>query len=120
MDGILQSTRFVFGSKQRGRGAIFMKKFRFVLLHLIDVLLIPFIYSIALLPKKIRHTGVHKCKYALLRIGVFPIRNHYYEPQFDYRELAQPLSQDRNLPGIDWNIREQIKLLESFSFALCT
>ena len=50
-----------------------------------------------------------------MKIGVFPIVDHYYEPQFDFRKLKQPLSQDRNLPGIDWNISGQLKILASFS-----
>lgn len=52
-----------------------------------------------------------------MRIGVFPIRDHYYEPQFDNRTTQQPFSQDRNLPGIDWNITEQLKLLDTLSFS---
>jgi hypothetical protein len=53
---------------------------------------------------------------ALLKLGVFPIRDHYYEPQFDYWQIKQPFSQDRNLPGIDWNIQEQLALLCAFSY----
>ena len=56
------------------------------------------------------------CKKAFMHIGVFPIRNHYYEPQFDYSETRQPFSQDRNLPGIAWNRDEQLGLLATFSF----
>ena len=52
-----------------------------------------------------------------MAVGVFPIRNHYYEPQFDSRQNTKPLSQDRILPGIDWNTAGQLRLLDSFSFA---
>ena len=52
-----------------------------------------------------------------MRIGVFPIRNHYYEPQFDNRKTKQPFSQDRSLPGIDWNIDEQLELLNKFTLS---
>ena len=31
--------------------------------------------------------------------------------------LKQPLLRDRNLPGIDWNIPEQLDLLSTFSYA---
>lgn len=51
-----------------------------------------------------------------MRIGVFPIRNHYYEPQFDHRQRKQPFSRERNLPGIDWNIEFQLKMLTELSF----
>ncbi|MGC2164980.1 MAG: class I SAM-dependent methyltransferase [Gallionella sp.] len=57
-----------------------------------------------------------RCKHALLAVGVFPIQNHYYEPLFDTGNLRRPLSENRNLPGIDWNIPDQLELLESFSF----
>jgi len=39
-----------------------------------------------------------RCKQTLVRTGVFPIRNHYYEPQFDFRAKNRPFSQDRVLP----------------------
>jgi len=53
----------------------------------------------------------------LLQIGVFPIRNHYYEPQFDYRNLNLDSNNNRNLSGINWNIEEQLRLLEMFTFS---
>jgi hypothetical protein len=52
-----------------------------------------------------------------MRIGVFPVRDHYYEPLFDAAKLRRPLSEERALPGIDWNEAEQLALLESFSHA---
>jgi hypothetical protein len=42
--------------------------------------------------------------------------NHYYEPLFDERQIKQPLSDDRGLPGIDWNVDEQLEILDSFDF----
>ncbi|MHB8108795.1 MAG: class I SAM-dependent methyltransferase [Syntrophorhabdaceae bacterium] len=69
--------------------------------------------------KIIRKAGVWRmplCKRALMRVGVFPIREHYHEPLFDGRMLRHPLDQNRNLPGIDWNIAEQLDLLKSFCF----
>lgn len=90
------------------------------ILPVIDILLIPFIYPAAWLMKMVRRAGVHRlpfCKSAFLKIGVFPIRDHYYEPQFDFRTKKQYLSQDRDLPGINWNIEEQIKFLDNFSYA---
>jgi predicted O-methyltransferase YrrM len=96
-----------------------MKKLRARLLPFIDVLILPFLYPIAWALKNIRRVGVHKlpyCRNALKRIGVFPIRDHYYEPQFDYQNKKQPFSRDRNLPGIDWNVAGQLEMLASFSF----
>ena len=84
------------------------------------MLLTPFVFTSAWLLKKIRRIGISKlpcCKKTLLKIGIFPIRNHYYEPQFDYRKTKQSFSQDRFLPGIEWNSSEQLKILDSFTFS---
>jgi len=97
-----------------------MKKWILRFLPVADFLLLPFVYPSAWLLKKLRGVGVYRlpnCKNALLKIGVFPIRNHYYEPQFDYRKTIRPFSQDRTLPGIDWNTSEQLKMLATFSFS---
>lgn len=80
----------------------------------------PFVYIAAWLLKSIRRTGVHRlphCKNALMNVGVFPIRNHYYEPQFDYRSPSPYLFQDRNLPAINWNVSGQLEMLSRFIFS---
>jgi hypothetical protein len=89
-------------------------------LPIADVILMPLVYPAAWLLKNIRKVGVHRlplCKSALMKVGVFPIRNHYYEPQFDNRYPKTDFSQDRNLQGIDWNIPVQLKTLRSFTFS---
>lgn len=53
----------------------------------------------------------------LKKIGLFPIRNHYYEPLFDSTNLKEPLSSDRNLPGINLNSMGQLKFLESLKYS---
>lgn len=95
-----------------------MKKLILRFLPVAEFLLVPFVYLSAWLLKIVRCAGVNRlphCKNALMKIGVFPIRDHYYEPQFDYRSLKKPLSQDRILPGIDWNTTEQLRILATFS-----
>lgn len=90
------------------------------LLPIIDVLVIPLVYPAGRLLKWIRRAGVHRlprCRDALLNIGVFPIRAHYYEPQFDYRNPSVGFFKDRNLHGIDLNVTEQLDLLKGFTFA---
>ncbi len=96
-----------------------MKNLITTLLPLADIILAPFVYPAGYLLKIIRKVGVWRmpfCKRVLMQVGVFPIRNHYYEPLFDGRMLCRPLDQNRNLPGIDWNIDEQLNLLKSFGF----
>lgn len=97
-----------------------MKKTTAVVLAVADVLLIPFVYAAAWLMKTVRTIGVHRLrrsKSVLLKVGVFPIRNHYYEPQFDNCHPLKPFSQDRALSGIDWNTDEQLAVLAECSFA---
>lgn len=97
----------------------FMKRMFHAILPVIDIILLPVLVPAALMMKMIRGIGVEKmrrCKHVLMQVGVFPIRNHYYEPLFDSSVLRRPLSQDRSLPGIDWNIDEQLTLLKSFKF----
>ncbi len=91
---------------------------------IVDSLAVPFVYPSAWFMKNIRRVGVQKlplCKKALLNIGVFPIRNHYYEPQFVYpsilRKKTRSLSKERGLPGISWNIQEQLETLEKLEFS---
>ena len=52
-----------------------------------------------------------------MNVGVFPVRNHYYEPQFDNRNPKIDFSQDRHLPGIDWNGAGQLEMLERFRYS---
>jgi predicted O-methyltransferase YrrM len=89
------------------------------LLPIADIFLLPLVYLATFLLKLVRKAGVTNmpfCKTAFMNVGVFPILNHYYEPLFDSRNLSHPLSQSRNLPGIDWNDDEQLKILDAFKF----
>jgi Methyltransferase domain len=97
-----------------------MKRLILRFFPVVDFLLVPFVYPSAWLLKNLRRAGIQNfpnCKNALMKIGVFPIRNHYYEPQFDNRKTKQPFSQDRILPGIDWNITEQLRILDTYIFS---
>lgn len=85
-----------------------------------DILLALLTYPAAWLLKTIRRTGVQRlphCRRALMRVGVFPLLDHYYEPQFVTGELRIPLSEERSLPGIRWNIEGQLDLLDQLRFA---
>ena len=96
-----------------------MKYFVKFVLPLADIALMPAVYLAAHLLKAVRKVGIWNmpsCKRTLMRVGVYPIRNHYYEPLFDSRLLRHPLDQERDLPGLDWNINGQLNLLKSFRF----
>ncbi|HEY0372565.1 MAG TPA: class I SAM-dependent methyltransferase [Thermoanaerobaculia bacterium] len=89
------------------------------LIPVLDVFIFLLVYPAAFLLKIVRKGGVHRMplsKRALLSVGVFPIRNQYYEPQFDTADL-RPGSVVRPLPGIDWNIDGQLALLEELHYA---
>jgi predicted O-methyltransferase YrrM len=52
-----------------------------------------------------------------MKTGILPVRDHYYQPLINPKKhLTKSLREDRNLPGIDWNIEEQLNLLEQFHF----
>jgi Methyltransferase domain len=97
-----------------------MKKWMMSVIPLADALIACCVYPAAWLLKMVRKAGIYRlphCKKALLQIGIFPIRNHYYEPQFDYRVSRGSAPQPRRLPGIDWNVAGQLSLLARFTFA---
>jgi predicted O-methyltransferase YrrM len=50
------------------------------------------------------------------KVGVFPIRDHYYEPLFNPAKLRKSVYQDRELVGLDLNVEEQLELLRRFRF----
>jgi Methyltransferase domain len=90
------------------------------LASLVDFLLIPFVIPAALCLKAARRTGLQRlpiCRWIMMRIGVLPIRNHYYEPFPVAANFRQPLGQDRYLPGIDWNLPGQLEFLASLEHA---
>ncbi|MDH5542737.1 MAG: class I SAM-dependent methyltransferase [Nitrospinota bacterium] len=97
-----------------------MKQMMMAMIPIFDVALYLLIYPAAILLKIVRRIGVQRlpfCKKALLHVGVFPIRNHFYEPLFDHRQLKNSLFQDRELPGIDFNVGAQLDLLNSFNYS---
>jgi hypothetical protein len=55
-------------------------------------------------------------KAILLKIGVYPLLDHYYEPLFNAKHLRHPLSEDRKLRGIDFNDEEQLLILGRFDY----
>jgi len=92
---------------------------RIVRIPIIDILLIPFVFISAVILLIVRLIGFNilkRCKQVLLMVGVMPIRNNYYEPLFDKKHLKKPLSDDRDLPGIDWNVKNQLSILSKFKY----
>lgn len=87
---------------------------------LIDVAMLPFVVLGALLLWTVRRLGLQRaplCRGALQHVGLLPIRRHYYEPFVRPSDLRRPLSEERTLPGINWNITGQLDLLAQMRYA---
>ncbi len=88
----------------------------------IDPLLAPLTYLAARWLKLMRHIGgdgfrrLPRGRRILRRIGLYPIRDHYYEPFYAPDQLHKPLQTDRDLAGIDLNIDGQLQMLHAFDF----
>lgn len=96
-----------------------MKKLIIKLIPIIDITLSPFVLVSAIVLKLVRRLGLSKVRLSrsiLLRVGVLPINDHYYEPLFHPKHLFKPLSDDRHLPGINLNTNEQLSILDTFDF----
>ena len=66
-----------------------------------------------------RKIGSHKLKInrnLLKKIGIFPLREHYYEPQFNFDNLKLDLNKKRALPGINLEINKQLKFLKKLNY----
>lgn len=89
------------------------------ILFIIDIVFSPFTYICSVWLRAIRIMNTKRMKLSkkiFRQVGVFPIRNHYYEPLFNPKHLRYSLRNDRVLPGIDFNIKEQLEILHRFKF----
>ena len=87
---------------------------------IVDVFLLPVVTLAGVVAWCARRIGLHRiplCRAILVRIGVLPVRRHYYEPFVDPAALRRPLNEERTLPGIDWNIPGQLELLAELRYA---
>lgn len=97
-----------------------MKQLSSLLLRLVDLTLAPVAVVAAVSLKGIRRLGLHRlavCRRALLEVGLLPIRKHYYEPFPYVEDLSRPLDEERNLPGINWNVAGQLEFLQELRYA---
>src|SRR5688572_11249940 len=54
----------------------------------------------------------------VLRIaGVFPMRQHFYEPVVFAEDLHRPLTEERTIAGLDLNVAGQVELLDELRYA---
>jgi len=57
-----------------------------------------------------------KSRELLKSVGIFPIRDHYYQPLFQYAKLRHSPEDVRRLPGINMNIEGQLRFLSSLDY----
>lgn len=97
-----------------------MKKLLIALRLPVDVLLAVVMFPSAIIMIAYRRFGSVRLPLStrLLRaIGVFPIRNHYYEPLFDQGKLRHPMNEVRSLPGLELNKSGQLAFLKKLIYA---
>ena len=79
------------------------------------------IFIAAVLMKIVRRLGIWRmpvCKEIFDYVGIYPIRDHYYEPMFNYKKyLRRSLRDERSLPGIMMNEVGQLAWLVQFEYA---
>ena len=96
-----------------------MKFIKDKIIPIIDVLLSPFTYVSAIWFGAIRKIGIKRMRLSkkiFRTVGVLPIRDHYYEPLFNPKHLRYSLRKDRILNGINFNIKEQLEILNQFNY----
>jgi hypothetical protein len=69
-----------------------------------------------LLFRQIGPSRLPKTSLRLKKTGIFPIRDHYYEPMFNDKHLLYPLCKDRELPGLELNPKLQLYFLKELIY----
>jgi len=111
----------------RKRVIIFMKYLvKKYVFPLMDILLSPAVLLAAILLKFTRSLILNHnemafghakaTKFIFDKVGVFPIIDHYIDPLFQKKNLKRPLSTERQLAAIDWNVDGQVELISSFHY----
>lgn len=98
-----------------------MKSFfkRKVIASIIDIVSVPFSLLAVLWLKPISKmiSLLPLNNELFMKLGLFPVRDHYYFPLINPgKHLKNSLMDDRNLPGIDLNVNEQLATLQAFNY----
>ncbi len=84
-----------------------------------DLLLAVVIVPAALLMKLARRLGLARMRFTrtmLIRIGVLPLRHHYYEPFTTPSDLRRSLDEERDLPGLEFDLPGQLQFLSKLTY----
>jgi len=91
---------------------------RSFLISLLDFTLIGFVAFASipmLLYRRIGSKRLKYCSFILKKIGVFPIRNHYYEPKFVYNN-DDKVFLPRKINTFDFDLKKQLKFLDTLLY----
>ncbi len=83
---------------------------------LVDSVLAVAAVPVAVVSSVFRRIGAHRLRITarvFRKFGVFPVRDHYYEPLVNPDHLRHGLGRDRDLPGIQMNEQGQLDLLDT-------
>jgi hypothetical protein len=97
-----------------------MKKLQILALKAVDILGAPITILSTLWLRNVKR-ALHflpVSKKIFSSLGLLPIRHHYYEPVVFEGDLRKPLSDERNLPGVDLNIPAQLEFLKTIPVGL--
>ena len=89
------------------------------LLPVLDFIMTPFTFLASTWLCAVRMAGVKHFPFAkriFRSVGVFPIRDHFFEPMVNPTHLWKPLDENRELPGIELNIQAQLERLAGFDY----
>jgi predicted O-methyltransferase YrrM len=84
----------------------------------IDIIFQPITYLSAKHLKFIRNKGLNRMQQSrsvLLKVGMIPIVDHYYEPDIRLDNPKKPFEEDRYLPGFDFNDETQLQIVDKLS-----
>lgn len=91
-----------------------------IIFRILDIILIPLTFLASVWFKYIRKVNVNRMYFSKMifnKIGILPIHDHYYEPLVNPdKHLNKNFSSKRKLPGIFFNDKIQLSLLNQFHF----
>lgn len=95
-----------------------MKKFIKKLILIIAELGVPFTFLSTVWLKFVKKAGFGKISDTVfMTVGILPVLNQYYQPLINPKKyLLKSLRDDRELPGININVKEQLDLLSKFNY----
>ncbi|MBT8253338.1 MAG: class I SAM-dependent methyltransferase [Flavobacteriaceae bacterium] len=95
-----------------------MKQFIKKVARVIIEIAFPITFLSSLWLKLVRIIGVGPINNLVFRqLGILPLLDHYYEPLINpQKHLRKSLDSNRNLPGINFNDKEQLEILKSFNY----